>query len=98
MTSTLSLDLKSSALLISLVLVPIVVLFCAVAVALVCAEHCSCRIPGGFCASWLRCRGRQHRKRRIRSDLESGGTSTRVTESSEPPLQFEEPLAGREQV
>lgn len=95
MTNTLSLDFKSSALLIALVLVPIVVLFCAVAVALICSEHCSCRIPT---PSWLlRCRGRQQ-KRRIRSDLESGATSARSTESSEAPLRFEQPLDGRETV
>lgn len=98
MTNTLSLDLKSSALLIALVLVPIVVLFCAVAVALICSEHCTCRIPKPSWLSRLYCRGRQHRKRRVRSDLESGGTSARATESSEAPLQSESPLAGRETV
>lgn len=98
MSNTLSLDLKSSALLIALVLVPIVVLFCAVVVALVCSEHCSCRIPTPSWLTWLRCPGLQHKKRRIRSDLESVGTSARATESSEVPLHFEQPFAGRETV
>lgn len=98
MINTLSLDLKSSALLIALVLVPVVVLFCAVIVALVCSEHCSCRIPTPSWLTWLRCRGRQHKKRRIRSDLESASTSARATESSEAPLQFEQPFAGRETI
>lgn len=99
MPNTLSLDFKSSALLIALVLVPIVVLFCSVAVALVCAERCSCRRSKPSWLSCLRCRVSQYRKKRHRSDLESGtGTGTRVTESSDAPLQFEEPIASREQM
>lgn len=98
MPNTLSLDFKSSALLISLVLVPIVVLFCSVAVALVCAERCSCRRAKPSWLSCLPCRGSQYRKKRHRSDLESAGTGIRVTESSDAPLQFEEPIASREQM
>lgn len=98
MTNTLSLDFKSSALLIALVLVPIVVLFCAVAVALICSEHCSCHIHTPSWLSRLRCRGRRHKKRRLRSNLESAGTSGQATESSEAPLQSEQPPAGRETV
>lgn len=98
MTNTLSLDFKSSALLIALVLVPIAVLFCAVIAALICSEHCSCRISRPSWLFWTRCESRMLRKKRIRSGLESVGVSTRATESSEPPLQFEEPIASREQV
>lgn len=97
MTNVLSLDFKSSALLIALVLVPIVILFCAVAVILACSEHWPCRITRPY---WLarccRCLDRRGRKKRLRSDIESGGN--RDTESSETPLEYEVPVSTVEHV
>lgn len=97
MTNSLSLDFKSSALLISLVLVPIVILFVAVAVVLSCSEYCSFRVTR---PAWLKRLIRQrrgYRKKRSRSDLE-GGNNTQETESSESPLEYTEPVRSREQV
>lgn len=98
MPNTLSLDFKSSALLIALVLVPVVVLFGTVAVAVVCSERCSCQFAK---PKWLSrfpcCRGRWHRKKQLRSDVESG-TGSRLTESSDAPLQYGPAIAGREPV
>ncbi|KAJ5883400.1 uncharacterized protein N7473_010286 [Penicillium subrubescens] len=96
MTNSLSLDFKSSALLISLVLVPIVILFVAVAVALSCSEHCSYRVTR---PAWLERLLRQRRgyRKKNRSDLE-GGNNTQGTESSESPLEYQEPVQSREQV
>ncbi|KAJ5259375.1 hypothetical protein N7478_012356 [Penicillium angulare] len=99
MPNVLSLDIKSSALLIALVLVPIVVLFCAVAVLLACAEYCSCRFhrPLWF-PSCCRCQGyRRKKKTRLRSDIESAA-GNRDTETSESPLEYEEPVTSVEQV
>lgn len=93
MSNIISLDFKSSALLIALVLVPIVILFCAVAVALSCSEHCSCRVR---LPPWLTCRNQYRRKKRIHSDLESG--TGRGTDTSEVPLQYERPVRSREHV
>lgn len=96
MSDTLSLDFKSSAFLIALVLVPIVILFCAVAVALACSVYCSCRFNIPSWLSWLPCRNRYHRKKRLRSDLESN--TGRGTETSEVPLHYGSPVRSREHV
>lgn len=97
MTNTLSLDFKSSALLIALVLVPIITLFGAVAVALACSEYWSCHRAR---PAWLTCgccRRSPYKKRRIRSDLENCG-GIRRTESSDGPLEYAEPVASHDQV
>lgn len=96
MTNTLSLDFKSSALLISLVLVPIVVLFAAVAVALTCSERCSCRFPRPAWLERLIRQKRGYRKKRSRSNPEGG--AVQWTEASEAPLQYAEPVRSREHV
>ncbi|KAJ5756493.1 hypothetical protein N7533_006036 [Penicillium manginii] len=93
MSNIISLDFKSSALIIALVLVPIVILFCAVAVALACSEHCSCRFNT---PPWLSCRTRYRHKRRLRSDLESG--TGQGTETSEVPLNYASPVHTSEHV
>lgn len=95
MTNTLYLDFQSSALIIALVLVPIVILFCAVAVALACSEYWSCQLTR---PSWLSCgRGRRRGEKRLRSDVESSA-GNRGTESSDAPLEYEQPVASREHV
>ncbi|KAJ5983228.1 hypothetical protein N7481_005327 [Penicillium waksmanii] len=96
MSNIISLDFKSSALLIALVLIPIVILFCAVAVALACSEHCSCRFSTPHWLSWLSCRTRHRRKKRLHSDLESG--TGQGTETSEVPLNYASPVHTREHV
>lgn len=95
MTNTLSLDLRTSALIIALILVPIVILLCAVAVALACSEYWSCQISRPAWLSW--CRRRQRRKKRLASDVESSA-GNHGTEASEAPLEYEQPVAGREQL
>jgi hypothetical protein len=97
MTNTLSLDFKSSALLISLVLVPIVVLFVAVAVALSCSEYCSRQFTRPAWLERLLPRRHGYRKKRSHSDPE-GGTNTQWTEASESPLQYAEPVRSRDHV
>lgn len=92
MPNTLSLDFKSSALIISLVLVPIVILFAAVAVALICSERCSCRFPRPAWLERLIPRKRAYRLKRNRSDPERG------TEASEAPLDYAEPVQSQEHV
>lgn len=95
MTNILSLDFKSSALIIALVLVPIVILFCAVALILACSEYRFTRpswLPG-----WCRCRDRQGKKRRLRSDLESS-VGNRETEISDGALEYEPHVTGLEHV
>lgn len=92
MPNTLSLDFKSSALIISLVLVPIVILFAAVAVALICSERCSCRFPRPAGLERFIPRKRAYRLKRNRSDPEGG------TEASEAPLDYAEPVRSREHV
>jgi hypothetical protein len=94
MTNSLSLDFKSSALLISLVLVPIVILFVAVAVALSCSEYCSFRFTKPAWLERLIRQRRGYRKKRSPSDLEGANN----TESSESPLEYTEPVRSREQV
>ncbi|KAJ5089228.1 hypothetical protein N7532_007912 [Penicillium argentinense] len=95
MPDTLSLDFKSSALLIALVLVPVVILFCAVAIALACSEYCSGRFRSFSCFSCVSCQKRFRRKKRLHSDLESG--NGQGTESSESPLEYEQPVRSRSQ-
>jgi hypothetical protein len=98
MPNTLSLDFKSSALLIALVLVPVVILFGTVAIALVCSERCNCQFARqNYLAQFPCCRGRWRQKKRTRSDLESG-TGSRVTDTSDAPLQYGPAVAGLEQV
>lgn len=96
MSNIISLDFKSSALLIALVLVPIVILFCAVAVALACSEHCSFRVSSSSWLSCLACRTRYRRKKRLRSDLESG--TGQGTDTSEVPLHYAPPVRSRDHV
>ncbi|KAJ5676655.1 uncharacterized protein N7477_002288 [Penicillium maclennaniae] len=98
MPNTLSLDFKSSALLIALVLVPVVVLFGTVAIALVCSERCNCHFAKPKCVTHFPCcRGRWHRKKRLRSDLENGSDSP-ATETSNAPLQYGPVSTALEQV
>ncbi|KAJ5725198.1 uncharacterized protein N7483_006555 [Penicillium malachiteum] len=97
MTHVTSVDFKNTALLIALVLVPIVVLFCTVAVVLVCSEYWTCRVTRpSWLPSWCRRRDRR-KKKRVRSDLESSA-GIRDTESSETPLEYEIPVSGLEHV
>lgn len=98
MTNTLSLDFKSSALLIALVLVPIVTLFGAVAVALACSEYWSCHRVRPTWLAWFHCRRlRYKKKKRINSGLESS-RGIRGTDLSDAPLDYAEPVSSHEQV
>jgi hypothetical protein len=99
MTNTLSFDIKSSALLIALILVPFVVLVCAVVIALVCSEYWSVHSIKETCLSCCRIRKQQKRKK-IRSDPESCGIvpSTRATECSDIHIEFEVPVTNRDHV
>lgn len=95
MTNILSLDFKSSALLIALVLVPIVILFCAVALILACSEYRFTR--PSWLPRWCRCRDRRGKQKRLRSDLESS-VGNRETEVFDGALEYESPVTGLEHV
>lgn len=98
MTNTLSLDFKSSALLIALILVPVVVLVCAVAIALACSEYWSIHSIKKTCLSC--CLKKQQRRKQIRSDPESCNIvpSARATECSDIQIEFEVAVTNREHV
>lgn len=98
MTNTLSRDYKTSALIIALLLIPIVILVCAVALVLACFDRLACpfQLPL-WLPSWARCGNRRFRKERLTSDLESS-TANRETESSEANLEYATPVLSREQV
>lgn len=98
MPSTLSLDFKSSALLIALVLVPIVILFCTVAIALACSEFWSCHPHGPSWFSRL-CRRKKKETKERQTWFDPDDSSTpRATESSDIPLEYERPVIGLEHV
>ncbi|KAJ6019265.1 hypothetical protein N7499_009571 [Penicillium canescens] len=99
MTNTLSLDFKSSALLIALILVPIVVLVCAVAIALACSEYWSIHSIKQTCLSCCRLK-KQRRRKQIRSDPEGCNIvpSTLATECSDIQIEIEVPVTNREHV
>ncbi|KAJ5312651.1 hypothetical protein N7508_003481 [Penicillium antarcticum] len=99
MTNTLSLDLKSSALLIALILVPLVVLICAVAIALACSEYWSIHSIKHTILLCC-CIRKQQRRKKVRSDPESCNIlpSIRATECSDIHIEFEVPVTNREHV
>ncbi|KAJ5458574.1 hypothetical protein N7475_009962 [Penicillium sp. IBT 31633x] len=105
MTYKLSYDIKSSALIIALILVPIAILICAVVIALGCSNYWSIHSLKESCLSCLSCFGliKQRRRRKIPSDSENfpvtpHATSTRATEASDIRFEFEPPVVNREHI
>ena len=91
-----TLDFKSSTLIISLVLVPIVILICALALALACSEFWSSR-PSDF--SCFRCCSRRKTEQRRRNN-NSDPRSSDSTEASGTftPFDYGNPILPREHV
>ena len=93
MPAVVSFNLKTSALLITLVLVPIVILCCSLAIALACSEFWSSR-PAGYCVPRF-CRSRA--RKRSQSDPERAN-STEIPGFSATPSEYGDPVLAREQV
>ena len=93
MPAVVSFNLKTSALLIALVLVPIVILCCSLAIALACSEFWSSR-PAGYCVPRF-CRSRA--RKRSQSDPERAN-STEIPGFSATPSEYGDPVLAREQV
>jgi membrane protein implicated in regulation of membrane protease activity len=103
MTYKLSYDIKSSALIIALVLVPIVVLIFVVVIALACSNYWSIHSLKGSCLSCLSYFSlwKQQRRKKLASDPEASPVThhldlTRATEASDIRIEFEPPIRNRE--
>lgn len=93
MPAIVSFNVKTSALLIALVLVPIVILCCSLAIALACSEFWSSR-PAGYCVPRF-CRSRA--RKRSQSDPERAN-STEIPGFSATPSEYGDPVLARDQV
>ncbi|KAJ5970293.1 uncharacterized protein N7479_000211 [Penicillium vulpinum] len=104
MTYKLSYDTKSSALIIALILVPIVVLIFVVVIALACSNYWSIHSLKELCLSCLSCFSfwKQQRRKKIPSDSEASpvphSNLTRTTEASDIRIEFEPPVRNREHI
>ncbi|KAJ5788937.1 uncharacterized protein N7518_005948 [Penicillium psychrosexuale] len=102
MTYKLSYDIKSSALIIALILVPIAVLVFVVVVALACSNYWSIH---SLKESFLSCFSiwKQQRRKKIPSDSETcpitpRSTLVRATDASDIRIEFERPVTNREHI
>lgn len=93
MVYKLSYDIKSSALVIALILVPILVLIAVVAIALACSNYWSIHSLKA-CISGHR---KQWRRKKIPSDSENGA-ALRATETSDIRVEFAHPVTNREHI
>lgn len=100
-----SYDIKSSALIIALILVPIVVLIFVVVIALACSNYWSIHSLKESCLSCHSCFNiwKQQRRNKIPSDSEacpvtSHSTLARATEASDIRIEFERPVTNSEHV
>jgi hypothetical protein len=89
-----SVNLKTTVLILSLLIVPIVVLFCILAVAVACSEVWSSR-PRRL-LFWKR--AKDGGKRNDRSNPPRTSTSTKSTDCTETDLEYLPPVEGREHV
>lgn len=102
MTYKLSYDIKSSALIIALILVPIAVLIFVVVIALACSNYWSIHSLKESCLSCFSL-WKQQRRNKIPSDSEAcpitpHSTLARATEASDIRIEFERPVTNIEHV
>lgn len=105
MTYKISYDIKSSALIIALILVPIVVLIFVVVVALACSNYWSIHSLKESFLSCLSCLSlwKQQKRKKIPSDSETcpvtpQSTLARAPETSDIRIEFERPVTNRERI
>lgn len=87
MPTVLSFNFKKSALVIALVLVPLAILCCILAVALACSEYWSSRAPESRSSRLCGCSKRNRKRQRSHSDPSSSCT-TEIPEVSAPPSEY----------
>lgn len=99
MPTVLSFNPKKSALVIALVLVPLAILCCILAVALACSEYWSSRAPESRFSCLHRFSRRRGSKERQRSHSDPNSSSTaEIPEVSASPSEYCSPVTAREEV
>lgn len=93
-----SFDIKSTVLVLALVLVPIVVLFCILAVALACSEFWSSRPGPAGGRRWFFWKRFPGKHKRSRSDPPCPCASAKGTDCTENDIAYRSPVEGKEHV
>lgn len=97
MPTALSFETKKSAFVIALVLVPIVILFLTLAVALACSEYWSSR-PSGSCFPRLCGSSRKHKENKESYSEPASSSTTGTPRVSTTPSKYGGPVVKREDV
>lgn len=97
MPTALSFETRKSAFVIALVLVPIVILFLTLAVALACSEYWSSR-PSGSCFPRLCGLSRKHKENKESYSEPASSSTTGTPRVSTTPFEYGGPVVEREDV